>query len=637
MSGIFGLLRFDDQTVDIANLSQMQAGMANWGPDGSALWNEGSIGLGHCLLRNTPESIYETSPLKNASSDLVLTASARLDNRAELCHAFGIPTAEQALTPDVGLILRAYERWGEDCVQHLLGDWALAIWDKGERRLFLARDHQGITGLFYYRGPHFFAFASSLAGLFALPEVPRQPNPLRVAEILLSWSKHGSATAYQDLYRLPPAHCFAVTAEPSEPRRYWYLEHTPDLHLKSDAEYVEAFLDIYTEAVRCRLRSLQPVGATLSGGLDSGSVCALAARELGKRGERLLTFTSVPVFDTARAVGRQRFGDERAFVEALVRFSGNIDSILITGEQIGPLAGIQQHQTLHLEPGHAASNAFWIMAILEAAQQRGLGALLIGQNGNVVGSWTGQPVAFWRRPVYGPRTGLQRALMRSIKSTGGWQAIRRFTIQAFRRSPLADLEPLATLTDSAIQPGLVKRLRLRQHQANEGNRLAFEARNAAYPTRYETLKPGASILGSHWASWGAGYALEVRDPTADKRLLEFCFAIPDAQYRSGQTDRWLIRRAMDGLLPDEMRLNQLRGQQSADIVGRVRANCAEIEALIDCLEHSELARDYLNLPLMYKTLTLATMAADRHARRIVDTILLRGLSAGVFLLEMSPR
>jgi asparagine synthase (glutamine-hydrolysing) len=177
LSAIAGLVRLDDQPVDPAEPAAMRARLAHRGPDGGGDWHGGPAGLTHCLLRVTPESLSEQQPL--ASSERIITADARLDNRAELCAALGRPDAGQ---PDAALILAAYERWGAACAEHLLGDYAFAIWDSAERTLFCARDYIGFKPFYYHAGPHLFAFATELKALFALPDVPRRLNEVRVAD-----------------------------------------------------------------------------------------------------------------------------------------------------------------------------------------------------------------------------------------------------------------------------------------------------------------------------------------------------------------------------------------------------------------------------------------------------------------------
>ncbi|MCP5052922.1 MAG: asparagine synthetase B, partial [bacterium] len=178
MSGIVGIYNLHHQPVDSENLKRMVTAMAAWGPHGARTWNEGAIGLGHLMLRNTPESLHESLPMKSRCERYVITSHARIDNREELLKAFDIPAPEHPRTPDSALILEAYQKWGEECVHRLLGDWAFALWDKRERKLFIARDHHGVSGLYYYHGPQFFAFSPGLSGLLALPGVPRRLNEL---------------------------------------------------------------------------------------------------------------------------------------------------------------------------------------------------------------------------------------------------------------------------------------------------------------------------------------------------------------------------------------------------------------------------------------------------------------------------
>lgn len=261
MSGIFGILNLEGQPVSRQHLEAMQAGMAYWGTDGSSIWQADTTGLGHLLLRNTPEAHYESLPHQDPNSGVVITAHARIDNREELIadlRALDTHNPQSKIVnpeskiPDSALLLQAYLRWGEGCVHHHLGDWAFAVWDPHRRKLFLARDHHGISGIYYYCHPGLFAFASSIKGLLALPQAPKRPNLFRVAQVLTSWPGDGVQTAYEGVLRLPPAHTLTVTADRVEVRRYWSLDDLSPLRLKSDGEYLEAFLEVYTNGHKKR-------------------------------------------------------------------------------------------------------------------------------------------------------------------------------------------------------------------------------------------------------------------------------------------------------------------------------------------------------------------------------------------------
>src|SRR5262249_897902 len=134
MSGIFGLFQLCGAPLALQDLQAMHEAMVHWGPDGAACWYDEQAGLGHCLLFNTPEAVTEHLPHATADGRLIITAAARIDNRDELCDLFGISYTDRACTPDGELVRRAYERWGEQCPDHLLGDWSLAVWHPRERR-----------------------------------------------------------------------------------------------------------------------------------------------------------------------------------------------------------------------------------------------------------------------------------------------------------------------------------------------------------------------------------------------------------------------------------------------------------------------------------------------------------------------
>jgi asparagine synthase (glutamine-hydrolysing) len=624
MSAIFGIAHGDGQPVDLSTLQTMQAAMQYWGPDGAGLWHDGPVGLGHLLLYNTPESLYETLPLRSLSGDVILTARARLDNRDELCDALDVPPPERATTPDGRLILKAYEKWGEESPHHLLGDWVFAVWDARQRRIFIARDHHGNTGLYYYHSPRLFAFASCLKGLLALPMIPQRLHALRVIQVITSWPEQGAPTAYESILRLPPAHALTVTADTLTVRQYWCLEDAPDIHYASDDDYVEAFLSLYSEAVRCRLRSHRLVGATLSGGLDSGSVCALAARELAQTGHRLQAFSSVPLSDTRVCVSESRFGDETPFIEATSRFAGTIDVQYIRAEAVTPLQGIRRALWLHDEPGHAAGNQFWITALLTAAQQHGVGTLLTGQGGNATVSWfgapsTADPLSFFRQKQY-------RQALRSFV-----RVLLPAAVVKWYRQRSAGPDPWQSY--SAMNLVLGRHMNLTQLMRSRGHDPTFSPPADAREQRHRIIRPGQSIVGALWQESGAGYGLEVRDPTYDKRLMEFCFGIPDAQYRRNGHSRWLIRRALTGILPPEVLWNTRRGLQAADIGQRILHSQAEIVDALTQLERSALARHYLELPLMWKVFHSLQTRVDRQTTTESGTILLRGLMAGLFLLR----
>ena len=655
MSGIFGRLNLAGQPVAPEVLEDMRKSMAYWGPDGSGIWHHQNIGLGHLRLRNTPEAGGDSLRHSEASRGVVLSAHARLDNRGSLVAELARSGERSEQIPDSELILRAYLRWGEGCVDQLLGDWAFGLWDAPERKLLLARDHHGISSVYYCRQTRFLAFASSLKGILALRDVPRRPNLLHIAHVLAAWLGDGAQTGYEEVFQLPAAHLLTVTAGQVVVRRYWDPSTIAPLRLGSDREYLEAFLEIYDEAVRCRLRAperqnpgidagsgaAQPfagvVGATLSGGLDSSSVCALAARELRSRDQRLPVFTSVPAFSTAGAEAPNRFGDETPFVEANRQFMGNVDVQYIRARTVSPMAGMEHALALHEQPAYAPGNLFWIQALLETAQRGGVRILLTGQGGNATISWTGGMQNFWPlvltgrwRDLWRNSKGMEPDLLRALK-----RHLVLPLVQPWRDQKVRWQNRHAPPWDkySAINPRFAQSLDLRGRMLAAGHDPHFLKRLEPKADQLKLIRPGRNELGAIWAETGAGYGMEVRDPTFDKRLIEFCLAVPASQYRVGGQNRALIRRSMAGLLPDVVRLNTRVGCQGADLGHRLLATLPEVRAVMARLERSALAREVLDLPKMNRVLQALQSEVNAETTRQCHNILMRGMMAGLFLLR----
>lgn len=612
MSGIFGLVNLDGAPVDPAHVEAMRGAMAHWGPDGSSTLVEGAAGFGQCLLYNTPEALHERLP-RRVGPGWLFTAEARIDNRDELCDFFHIPSAERLTTPDSELMWLAYEKWGEESPNHLLGDWSFAVWRPEERRLFLARDHHGKTALYFAQNAGRLAFASDRRALLALAWVSRTLDELHFAQVMVQWPAfHRDATHFRDVKRLLPAHTLRARSGGVHTSRYWRLEDVPDVHLSSDAEYVDAFLDVFDRAVSCRLRSYRPVASFLSGGLDSGSVAATAARQLAAQGRRLTAFTSVPLCVDESPAGPAKFANEWPLAAATAAMAGTIDHVMVSAANLSPLEGVRRMQATHGEVLRGASNYYWIAAIYDEARRLGIGTLLDGQIGNGTISWAGAP-------------GRHNPLTRALPARVTQQLMYWRNHHAVRHLD----EPWRVL--SAIRTGFARELSLAALMAAAGFTPSLgptlEGEHAA---RMWVIRPGASILGSLSAELAAMAAVETRDPTADVRVMAFALGVPSAQW-TGPPRRGLLRRAMVGRLPDVVRLNMRRGLQSADVMSRLCQESAAIDAATRRCEVSSRVRHYLDVPRLRASATWLDLPATPWLTNRVRSVLLTGLAGAHFL------
>jgi asparagine synthase (glutamine-hydrolysing) len=619
MSGIFGIVRFDGAPVEVDQIARMAALMKPWGRNAITTTIDGAVGVGHALTHSTPEDVHTAMPVMLADRGVLVTAQGRLDNRDELEARLGIEHAHA--TADSTVMVHAYEKWGEQCAARMHGDWSLAACSTRDRRLFLARDHHGNTSLNVYRDPATgtIAFASDARALHAIG-APRRLNELYLAQVLVSWSAyHGPQTIDLDISRIPPAHTAVADERGMRMEQFWDPMGNADLRLGSLDEYAEGLLAVYDEAVRARCRSVGPIAVTLSGGLDSGSVAALAQREVAGHGESLRAFTHVPLADTSGSVGAARFGDETVMSSTSAEYLGIREHQLRDSHSVTPVAGIKASLGTLDAPSHAASNAFWIQDLLTAAVDGGASTMLTGQGGNATISWTGMSPGH-----------TFRSRLRTNGVRGGLGYLQPLWLQ--RRRELARLQA-SRWSSSSINPDFADRVHLSELAAAAIgiDHSRFAQRQTARDQRGAITQPGASRVGDLWALQSAYGGIDVRDPTADARVIDFTFAVPDDVFisRAG-LDRMLIRTAMAGLMPDQVRLNPDRGRQSADIVARLRMCAPEVDAALAEIASGS-AGQYVSLPRMRDAWLAAQASDDTTTTHRSGSVLLRGMMAGLWL------
>jgi asparagine synthase (glutamine-hydrolysing) len=590
VSAIFGLVRFDGRPIRRDEVDRMAEPIGHWGTQ-RGVWHHEHAGLGMLVDLRTPRPEVAPGVLSDGS---VVVAIGRLDNAEELASELAL----EADATDGAIMAAAWLRWGDDSPRRLHGDWSFASWSPGARRLFLARDPFGNTALSYHYDAGSFAFASSARALFAAG-VPRRLNEFRLAQHLVSWVTDGEATLHEGVVRLPPGCHLTLDDRGVDVRPYWFPGDLPEIRLSSPEAYVERFLQLYDDAVRTRLRTSGGVAVALSSGLDSGSLTALAARQLRARGRSLVAFTAVPLHPQISRFTRLNV-DEWELADAAAKWVGNVEHRPVVAAATTPLAAIERSLLLHDEPEFASGNLHWMTAMFDEARASGATVLLTGQLGNGGISWTGDQQRVIR--------GLMR--FRWLDALGGLRRAQRQLGDSWLRAvwtqivlPLRAKRSAAQFRRGRIGPpvvrmiapafaartGVCERMRESGYDPYFGRPLEPRAQRLRY------LMPGVTPFGAIWAETSAGFALDVRDPTADVRLLEFCLAIPDAVYRDAEQDRLLVRRAMEGLLPPAVQWNRHRGRQGADLVFRLRDDAANVGEAVRTVVGSPLARATLNV------------------------------------------
>ncbi len=608
MSAVLGLLRLAGPSIESQELDPMSRALAAHGPDAVGVWSDRHIALGHRLMRVTPEDRFDHQPLNDVNSGLALVWDGRLDNREELAAELGISTSELPTLPDSAVALRACLRWGESCAGHLVGVFAFAVWNARERRLMLARSPLAARPLFYSVIGDTVAFATAPRGLCALPSVRRALDEEHLADYLAYERARSGATFYRGISRVMPGETVVVAHTGLSVHSRWAFTPRPELRLARDEDYVEAFDTLFTRVVRDHLRSERQVGILLSGGLDSSSVASVAAPILEKDGRRLFGFTEVPRagFDGPLMPGR--YGDERPFVMALARQYGNLAPAFVDttgGFLLDDLSGM--FEALE-RPFHRPTNRVWYEAALREAGRQDVGVMLHGTSGNLTMSWSGD--------------GLLPGLCRNFRWLDAWRESRASARQASSSTlrvlaggvlPLLPFDVYLAIgrlrsgddvgwsrhpwrAFSAINPAFARRHRVSERAREMGPdlRLSVRPEDGAAQRAFAVARY-ADVTDGNDAGHQAMFGTDIRDPTGDLRLVEFCLSVPESQYRRNGESRWLIRRAMRSRLPQEILASRARGFQAADWFERMTHASDRIDAELAALERSPLAREAIDI------------------------------------------
>jgi len=281
MCGIVGIVRFDSSPVDRELLGRMLSPIGHRGPDECGLHVEGRAGLAHARL-----SILDLAggrqPMPNEDRSLWITFNGEVFNYVELRQELLAKGHRFATHSDTEVILHTYEEYGEACVQHFNGQWAFAIWDCRRGTLFLSRDRLGVRPLFYTKAGKSFLFASEVKSLMAHPDVDRQLDPPGLNQVFTFWTTLAPRTVFRGICELPAGHNLLVREGATRLTRHWQLRYDGCDEAAAEDHAAERLLELLTDATRLRLRADVPVGAYLSGGLDSTVIAALAKQSAAR-------------------------------------------------------------------------------------------------------------------------------------------------------------------------------------------------------------------------------------------------------------------------------------------------------------------------------------------------------------------
>lgn len=584
MSAIFGVINLNGDGVS-KNLEDKMVDRLNiYKLDSIKVLNRKNALFGCGFQYITPESINEILPYYEECSGITITADAIIDNRIQLFDLLDIPKDLKHDITDSQLILRSYKKWGRDCTKYLIGDFSFVIWDEANKSIFCARDHVGKRTFYYYYSNNIFAFSTLIMPIYEALDKKPDLNEKWISDFLsLPLAIHemeNKETLYNDIFQLPPASTLLLKNNQICINKYWNpLEEVKPLKLKSDKEYEEAFNKIFFEAVSCRLRCTNEVGVMLSGGLDSGSVACIAAKQLNAKNKRLKAFSSVPIAEYKDYLPKDLIADESEYVKSIVDMYNNIDLTYCRSENKNSATDIDFFINILEQPHKLIENLFWYNQIVKSASESGCKVLLNGQGGNMTIS-----SGYFMANIL---TMLKKAkIIKVIKEINGYSKLynapKKYITNAVIRAAIPynfkklvrkkTYKNIDVFKMTPVNKNLIKKWDLEKRLKGRGfYNYPIKHSDSNQMKKYIVDPIALSQIALIETKLSLAHGIVTRDPTNDKRVIEFCISLPDEQYVRYGKERFLIRRAMKNILPDKIRLNyEKRGRQSADWVQRLQ-------------------------------------------------------------------
>jgi asparagine synthase (glutamine-hydrolysing) len=576
MCGIAGLFSLDNrvtrapETVNAVNalLATMIARLHHRGPDGTALFVDGPVGLAHARL-----SIIDLAggdqPIHNQDKTIWVVFNGEIFNYLEL-RAVLVSLGHHFYTQsDTEVIVHLYEQYGEKFVDYLNGQFAIALWDKKQQKLVLARDRTGIRPLFYIEAGGRFIFASEVKALFALPEVHRALDVRALNEICTYWSPLAQHTVFEGVKSLPPGHIMLIAGGKKEINRYWdwdFSDVAPS-QSRSEADYADELRELMIDAVRLQLRADVPVGAYLSGGLDSSIITSL-----------IHNFTDTPLRTFSLTFEDAEF-DESSHQQELVKFLGTEHTSLQCKKT--DIAAAFPRTIFHTETPILRTAPTPLMLLSQHVRESGYKVVLTGEGADeVFGGYDLFKEAKIRRfisrqPESKMRPRILERLYPYLKNSPA--SGRAFTQTFFSEGMEHRDQPFFAHIPRWTTTRRIGQFFSPDMQAKIGQVDPYAVLLATLPRNINNWPPMGRdqyveahtlmtgyLLCSQGDRVAMANSIEGRFPFLDHRVIEFANRLPPQLKMRGLTEKYLLKKSMKGLLPESVRTRTKQPYRAPD-------------------------------------------------------------------------
>jgi len=567
MCGIAGIIKTDGGVPHRERLRGMIAEIAHRGPDAQGIHCDGPAGLAHARL-----SIIDveggSQPMSIADGRLSITFNGEIFNYIELRDELIAKGHKFITRSDTEVILHLYQEEGESCVQRLNGQWAFAIWDATKQQLFMSRDRLGVRPLFYTQMKDTFIFASEIKAIFANPEIPRELDFRALDQVFTFWVILPPRTAFTNICQLPPGHSLVLQNNKLRVYEYWNVGYGADDPSDGhEKQLTEDLLNLLLDATKIRLRSDVPVGAYLSGGLDSTVISALAHQLVG---DRLRTFSI--------GFGDIEF-DESDYQRQASAFLHTEHSSVSCS--YGDIAAAFPKVVWHSEQPVLRTAPAPMLLLSKLVRESGFKVVLTGEGADeILGGYDifketkirqfwGKDLASHRRPLllkrlYPYMDGIQRQSSAYLKSFFHVTA-EDLASPFFSHLPRWELTARLKLffsDDVRAEMRDADSLACIEHDLPQSYSSWTTFKRAEYlETKY--LLPGY-ILSSQGDRMAMANGIEGRYPFLDHRIVEFAAKLPSRLKMKVLNQKYILKQACNGLIPPSIRSRHKQPYRAPD-------------------------------------------------------------------------
>jgi asparagine synthase (glutamine-hydrolysing) len=568
MSAIFGIIHKKKQPIDPLSISRIGDTLKHRAIDGMGVWQDGHVVIGHCKLAMAAEELHQKMPF--VTEDLVLSADIRIDNRAYIMKQTG---AEKGLA-DIVLLWHAYLKWGEQCVQHLEGEYVFCIWNRITQQCFIATDHIGFRSLYYYNSPDIFIFCSEQKGILAIKPPPYQFNEVSLMEYYFRQSDP-TRTYDADVFALCGGNTLKSAGNNIFIKKYW-IPAGGKYSFQKDEEWTDCLKELVFDAVKNRMVTDKLIGITLSGGLDSSALTCILSELLVRVNKPLYAFSSV--LPDGHTTDEQ---DERKYIDIIGKHCPNLLQTYVTAAEYGPFDGI----ITAFENEETFPNVFYYMdyAILHAAREKHVGMLYTGYGGDHWVSWQGNPVI--HNMIRKGRIIDAWKLIKSFSRTEGKGLLEIIKREYITHTALKKKKPVSA-EGTWLQDDFFSKHK--QH-------LNFNSVKDITSFMSDKIRNGRTgIFPAMLAKRNERYGMQSAVPLFDKRVLEFMMDVPQKLFVRGGYKRSLLRHVMEGIVPPEIQWRRDKGMYSPDYFSRIIKHSSFIKEVVTSDKYAIGFKHYLS-------------------------------------------